>query len=170
MRKLAPHCPQLSGDTQSAWQQQNARGIGYVVVTSSQTRSVHHPRHWQSAGICLLKDLTTSESHHWLHQTQQTKSLWTQEHSHHEILLRISASFVASVEVLSASKHHLPHRGMSLSVFFLGILPRTLPGMSSSSSSDFTPNRHEQFSPPKKTSCTYSTQLIVIREGPGVHC
>ncbi len=57
------------------------------------------PRHWQNAHIRLLKDLTTSESHHWLDQPHQTQTLRTQEHSHHEILLRISSSFVATVEV-----------------------------------------------------------------------
>ena len=50
----------MSGDTYSVWKQQNARGIGYVTDTSSQTRSVHHPRHWQSTDIRLLKDLTYS--------------------------------------------------------------------------------------------------------------
>ncbi len=45
------------------------------------------------------------------------QSLRTQEHSHHEILLTISASFVATVEVLSVSKHHLTHGGMSCTKF-----------------------------------------------------
>jgi hypothetical protein len=45
VRKLAPHWSQLSGDKQSACKQENARGIGYVPATSSQTRSVYHARY-----------------------------------------------------------------------------------------------------------------------------
>ena len=168
MRKRVPHWSHLSGDTQSVWKQQNARGIGYVAVTSSQTRSVYHPRYWQSTDIRFLKDLTTSESHHWLHQTQQTKSLRKQEHSHHKILLRISSSFVATGEVLSTSKHHLPlsthispvfcRRGKPMeviedcTVFFFGILPHTLlpTGKSISPSSPFSTTKFSQ----KKGGCT----------------
>jgi hypothetical protein len=47
LRKRAPHWSQMPGDTHSAWKQQNAREILYVGSTSSQTRSVHHPRHWR---------------------------------------------------------------------------------------------------------------------------
>ncbi len=56
-------------------------------------------------------------------------------------------------------------------VFFLDILPRTLPptSKSSSPSSHLTSNRHEQFSTPKNHKpALYASQLIVIRGGPDV--
>ncbi len=80
--------------------------------------------------------------------------------THQEILLKISASFVATVKVLSASKHHLSgRRGNPMeviddcTVFFPGILPNTLPstGKSSSPSSHFTSNKAREVLHQKKT-------------------
>ena len=79
----------------------------------------NHPRHWQT-WRSSLKDLTTSESHRWLHQTHQTQSLLTQEHSHHEtsyFLLTISASCAGTFDVLETSQHHLLHGCMSCTKF-----------------------------------------------------
>ena len=119
-------------------------GIGYVVVTSCQTRSVHHSRYWQNADIRLLKHLTTSEA--WNPNTVHLNSVF------------VSSSYIRSLlkfqnfpeTPICLSGHISPgfyRTGNPMeviddcTVFFLGILPHTLPSTdkNSSLSSHFTP-------------------------------